>query len=258
MSHGVQKVEGVDFMAEQTFLKFARTLFLAILLTLTHVQASANGIYENPLDFFRRNQPQSFEFALEKSGEIYRKLKLQGYEYPLEAAATVFPELLRYSIFQDEIETLFNEIIANVSEESDGFSIGLMQMKPIFASTVEKQVSVDPVLRKKYLSIALEGDRSTVEVRRARILRLRSFDSQLEYLKAFVDYEVTALNLAGESRENRIKYLSAAYNLGVSDRREPLERVFTLENFPSGKRRLFFNYQRICLSAVDGILQPFP
>ena len=231
-------------------------LLLLALFLLTPRGASAAGYGGEPLDFFRENQPQVYEFALKQSRDLYRTLRNQGFPYPLEAAAVVFPELLRYSTFQDEIESLANEILATASEESDGFSIGLMQMKPLFASTVEEIVSADPGLTKRYPSIALAGDRSTAAARRERILRLRETEFQTEYLKAFVEYEVRVLRLVGEDRECRIKYLSAAYNLGIRESREPLERAFGQECFPSGRRRLYFNYQKICLAAAGEILGP--
>lgn len=229
---------------------FRLPVLLFLLFLLAPVRASVEGYEGRPLDFFRENQTQVYEFALKQSRELYRTLRRQGFAYPLEAAAVVFPEFLRYSTFQDEIESLANEILATASEESDGFSIGMMQMKPLFASMVEEIVSADPALVKKYPSIALAGDRSTAAARRERILRLREPEFQAEYLKAFVEYEVRVLRLAGEDRECRIKYLSAAYNLGIRESREPLEGVFGKESFPSGRRRLWFNYQEICLAAA--------
>ena len=237
-------------MVRQTFLK-AAGVFLLLLLLLVPPGASASGYEGNPLDFFKENQPQNYDFAMKKSQELYRTLRAQGFGYSLEAAAVVFPEIFRYSSFQDEIESLFNELVALASEESDGCSIGFLQMKPFFACTVEKIVSDDPVLRRKYPSIALSGDRSTAAARRERIMRLKEPEFQMEYLKAFVEYEVKILKLAGENREDRIKYLSAAYNFGISELREPLERAFGWETFPSGRRRLYFNYQKICLAAAD-------
>lgn len=49
--------------------------------------ASAAGYGGEPLDFFRENQPQVYEFALKQSRDLYRTLRNQGFPYPLEAAA---------------------------------------------------------------------------------------------------------------------------------------------------------------------------
>lgn len=204
---------------------------------------------ENPLNYFKKERKQDHKFALSRAKEILAELKAQDYPYALEAASIVFPELMRYRSFQNEIESLFNEVLALTTEESDGFSIGEFQMKPVFAIQVEKLISLNPLLLKKYPAISFGGDVSTVQARRDRIMRLNDRTLQLEYLKAFMDWEIEVLNLDSEDMETRIMFLSAAYNFGISQDRKYLERTFNMETFPSGKRRLYFNYQRICLDA---------
>lgn len=232
-------------------MKACTRFVFAVLLSLSFpLWASGLKDKEEPLEYFRKERGSDYEYAMKTASEIFNVLKKQNYPYALEAAAIVFPELLRYHEFQNDIETLFNELLAVTSEESDGFSIGPMQMKPVFAVQVEKIIALNPRYKSKYDSINYNGDTSTVDARRKRLVRLNDLSLQLEYLKAFIDWEIEVLNLGSENEETRILFLSAAYNFGIQDSREKLRALFDKETFPSGKRRLYFNYQRICLDAA--------
>ncbi|MBQ1832416.1 MAG: hypothetical protein II114_01415 [Treponema sp.] len=223
----------------------------ALILTLLSAGIFAAQYEQNPLQYFKDNRKPDYEFAMDKAKEIKETLEKQGYPYALEAAAIVFPEMIRYSAFQNEIESLINELLAFTSEESSGFSIGLMQMKPDFAVKIEKIIATYPDFEKKYASINFKGDSSSSKARHDRILRLRQLDYQIEYLKAFMDYEIMVLNLKDENQNTKIKYLSAAYNYGIQATRKPLEDIFGWKSYPSGKRNLYFNYQKLCLEAAE-------
>ncbi len=224
-------------------------IFSIFLLISSQEIFSQSGTETSPVEYFFQKRSNDFHFALEKSTQIYRELKNQNYPYPLEAASIVFPELIRYSELQDEVESLINELLAYTTEESNGFSIGLFQMKPLFASQMEKIVSADSTLKSKYKKIALDGIMESATDRHNRIIRLKNNDYQIEYLKAFVEYEIKNLNLQNESQENRIKYLAASYNAGLQFTKNQLEKYFSLNTFPSGKRGLYFNYPQICIEA---------
>ena len=233
--------------------RFAAIIFV-LLISSSFIWALTLREGESPLNYFKKERKQDYKFALSTAGEILSELKEQDYPYALEAASIVFPELMRYRSFQNEIESLFNEVLAVTTEESDGFSIGEFQMKPVFAIQVEKIISLNPQLRQKYGAVSFGGDVSTVQARRDRIMRLNDRSIQLEYLKAFIDYEVEVLSLASDDLNSRISYLSAAYNCGISQDRKYLKRAFNMETFPSGKRRLFFNYQKICIDAAQELV----
>ncbi|MBQ5383131.1 MAG: hypothetical protein IIU46_01615 [Treponema sp.] len=66
-----------------------------------------------------------------------------------------------------------------------------------------------------------------------------------------MDYEIMVLNLKDENQNTKIKYLSAAYNYGIQATRKPLEDIFGWKSYPSGKRNLYFNYQKLCLEAAE-------
>lgn len=233
-----------------TLMRRITAIFTILLLSSSFIWGLTLRERESPLNYFKKERKQDYKFALSEAREILSELKTQDYPYAMEAASIVFPELMRYRSFQNEIESLFNEVLAVTTEESDGFSIGEFQMKPVFAIQVEKIISLNPQLRQKYGAVSFGGDVSTVQARRDRVMRLNDKTLQLEYLKAFIDYEVEVLSLASEDLNSRISYLSAAYNFGISQDRKYLERAFNMETFPSGKRRLYFNYQKICLDAA--------
>lgn len=206
---------------------------------------------ENPLAYFKERWTSDYNFAFKTANRIYNELEQEDFLYSLEAAAIVFPELIRYSVFQNELETLMNKFLTCASEDSGNFSIGLFQMKPQFAAQLENLIENDSKLKNKYSSINYGGDSSTVNSRHNRILRLNDFNFQLEYLKAFIEYEINALSLENEDIPTRINFLSAAYNYTISTERTILEEAFKWQTFPSGKPGMYFNYQKICLQAAD-------
>lgn len=234
------------------------SIFLLFLLLSINIFAQPKKevsiAYWAQLSYFEQTYPQAYDFAITEGRKLYKKLKSSGYKYALEAASTVFPELLRYKRFQDEIESLADEILVYTTDLSSSFSIGLFQMKPVFAAKIEKIVMDDKTLAKKYPKICFSGNVSTVQEKKDRILRLRSYDRQIDYLKAFTDYEVKNLNLQKESFEERLKYLSTAYNSGIQYSREQLDNYASKDLYPVlSERKYFFNYNNLCQLAAKQI-----
>lgn len=240
-------------MSTSTYSRKTKGFFLLLFILVFAADGIAKDYRKEPLDFFKEFRTCEFDFALGTARDLYKTLEDEGYPFALELVSVVFPELMRYSVFQNELETLFNKCIALASEESEGFSIGLFQMKPSFACKVERLIAQNPELKSKYSKIDFGGDSSTSDFRRERILRLNDIQCQLEYLKAFADYEILSLSLEEETFTTRLALLSAAYNYKISAEREVLERAFLWETFPSGRMGLYFNYQLICLAAAKEI-----
>ena len=233
---------------------FIRRFFLSFLfLFVISGAVFAQNYSSEPLLFFQERRAEDYDFALSLSKKIFTKLEEEKYPYALEVSSVVFPELLRYSEFRNELESLMNECLAFASEESNGFSIGLFQMKPSFAAKVESLICENPELKEKYSSIDFGGDLSSVNSRLKRINRLNSFDLQVEYLKAFADYEIKALSLENETFTQRLCFLATAYNYGIQTDRSVLESVFDWQTFPSGNRHLYFSYKDLCLLAAEEI-----
>lgn len=237
--------------------KISAIVFLgAALLFGTKVGfAQSNNTEPDPIEFLKKNKPSHFNFAVDSSRKLMNSLKLKGYPYATEAAAIVFPELIRYSEFQDQLESLVNQLLTYVSEESNGFSIGNFQMKPDFAAKIEMLVSHDSELSKKHPRLCFDGDTSTSTSRRERLLRLTDWDWQCEYLTAFMDYEIKALKLKNENLETRTKYLALAYNAGIFFNRQQLDAFSMQKSYPSGTMFISFSYYQISLGALDYILK---
>lgn len=230
-----------------------RFLLSFLVLICTADVLFAQDYSSEPLLFFKERRAEDYDFALLISKQIFTKLEEEKYPYALEVSSVVFPELLRYSEFRNELESLMNECLAFASEESNGFSIGLFQMKPSFAAKVEALLCENPELKEKYASIDFGGDLSSFDSCVKRIKRLNNFDLQVEYLKAFADFEVKALSLENEDFTQRLCFLATAYNYGIQTDRSVLEPVLNWQTFPSGSRHFYFNYKDLCIAASEEI-----
>lgn len=206
------------------------------------------------IDFYIKEHPETYNFAFEKGCELYKKLKADDYKYALEAVSVVFPEMLRYSQFRDSIESLLNEILSYTSEETNGFSIGLFQMKPVFAVQMERIVFRDEELKSKYPEISFEDQDLSSEDRHKRVLRLKDEAFEIIYLKAFVDFEVKNLGLSEMSFDERLKYLSVAYNAGLKYNLEELDLINQRRTFQTEKIALKLSYSKLCKEASEILL----
>lgn len=101
--------------------------------------------------------------------------------------ALVFPEVMRYSTLQDGIETeSLRTLYVQLGEDYADFSIGLFQMKPSFAQTVEtkaKQLLPDSVYQELELAYTTKAEE---DIRMERVERMQDKDYQLVYLTAFI------------------------------------------------------------------------
>ncbi|WP_373728749.1 hypothetical protein [Bacteroides heparinolyticus] len=127
------------------------------------------------------------------------------------AEAVVFPELLRYSMWQDEIETAaVNVFYVTGGKEKADFSIGRFQMKPSFAEDVEREWNNSP-LAKEYGFIFNLLDNA--EARRSRIHRLATIKGQCRYLAIFLCLQQLRNPwLSKKSDTIQLRYLATAYN----------------------------------------------
>ena len=90
------------------------------------------------------------------------------------AEAVVFPELIRYSRWQDEIETAaVNGLYVLQGTSGANFSIGRFQMKPSFAEEVETAWNQSALAQEYGFVFNLQDG---VEARRSRIRRLDTME----------------------------------------------------------------------------------
>lgn len=100
------------------------------------------------------------------------------------AESVIFPELIRYSIFQDHMETqAVRSLYIRKGAEGCNFSIGRFQMKPSFAEDLEKRWMRSGLARQYNLYFDTRDDETA---RRVRISRLENEEWQCVYLAVFL------------------------------------------------------------------------
>lgn len=138
----------------------------------------------------------------------------ERYEVPCGIAeAVIFPELIRYGLFQDKVETGAVKALY-ISKGAGGcdFSIGRFQMKPSFAEELEKRWMRSGMARRYGLYFDTKDNETA---RRIRISRLEKEEWQCVYLAVFLkmlylDYE----SIGTLPEKNQVRLAATAYNRG--------------------------------------------
>ena len=224
--------------------------FFLILYIIAGLQVHAGDAGQGRgLKSFAEKNPGAFKDAVKLCMEFKFMMIKLGYTDCDFALAVVFPELMRYSTYRDEIEAFATEIAYSASLDFEGFSIGHFQIKPVFAETVEDFVANNPRLKKKYAVIDYGGNTSTITQRRNRIRRLQNPETEIAYLFAFIDICKTRLSLKDDDTLNNLWLVASAYNAGFCYKREILEKTGKTDSFPNGSGKTpAWNYAQI---AVD-------
>lgn len=145
--------------------------------------------------------------------ESWMKKLSEDYDisYPV-AISVVFPELIRYSALRDKIEiTLLKSLYTYKGEDYADFSIGQFQMKPSFAETVHKNLHL---LRGRLRNQLKEKTRKEdiIKYRAGIVKDLEEPESQFLYLAAFLKICEAKYNMKDMEEDQRIMFLSTAYN----------------------------------------------
>lgn len=127
------------------------------------------------------------------------------------AEAIVFPELIRYSRWQDEIEkAAVNGLYISKGRDGANFSIGRFQMKPSFAEEVEAAWNASDLSEEYGFVFNLQ---SNSEARRSRIRRLSSMQGQCRYLAIFIRLQqLQHPQLQQLPQREQVAFLATAYN----------------------------------------------
>ena len=127
------------------------------------------------------------------------------------AEAIVFPELIRYSMWQDEIErAAVNGLYVSKGREGANFSIGRFQMKPSFAEEVEQAWNRSSLSKEYGFSFNLADNN---EARRSRVRRISTMQGQCRYLAIFIRlFQQRHPQLSQLSLKDQVCLLSTAYN----------------------------------------------
>jgi hypothetical protein len=140
----------------------------------------------------------------------------------------VFPEVLRYSLIRDRIETVGLETLyVSQGPAYADFSIGRFQMKPSFVESLERRL---PALG------VYDTASNAREVRAVRVQRLRDESWQVRYLSGFGSLVESAFPRAEDEAETRIRFLAAAYNSGLWRSRAQILGAESWKLFPNGTR----------------------
>ena len=130
------------------------------------------------------------------------------------AEAIVFPEMLRYSIWQDQLETsAVKGTYVTMGTQGFDFSIGRFQMKPSFVERLEKRwmKSAFPSQYEAYF----DTDDNRL-ARRVRLSRIEDEIWQCVYVAMFI--KLTYLDVQGLSAlpiEEQVRLVATAYNRGT-------------------------------------------
>ncbi len=176
----------------------------------------------------------------EELGHAYEIIEsypiLYSDEQSLAAISIGAPELIRYHLIADLLETSALELIyVNYGTSHVDFSIGEFQMKPSFIESLELLIQCEPEL-KEYLFLTKYDSKATSQVRSERLRRIHNKTYQLYYLKAFYKYSSChfAHHLKQLSKLQQIEFIATYYNMGLTTSLEAITQYQKQENFPYG------------------------
>lgn len=147
------------------------------------------------------------------------------YEVPCDVAeSVVFPELIRYSLFRDRIETgAVKALYISRGPGGCDFSIGPFQMKPSFVEDLEKRWMRSGLARRYNLFF---DTKDSENARRVRISRMEKEEWQCIYLAVFLKMlylDYGSVNKQGEYSQDgletlpakeQVRLVATAYNRG--------------------------------------------
>ena len=147
------------------------------------------------------------------------------------------PELMRYSLVSDFIETQILELayVDHGLSYAD-FSIGKFQMKPSFVERLELEICRRPGLRTKYDQLVSYQSATTKGIREDRLERIKSSVFQKLLMSAFYDYchQEYCEYLDKQPISTVIAFIGTTYNLGFDHSVDQILDYQRLRRFPYG------------------------
>jgi hypothetical protein len=243
-SHRSKRNEKISDLINQSF-KFA-LLFIFFLTNPSVVKTS-----ELKKDFqlvFSHDYPVALDFVRQNKQELISHLNHYNAQ-PHVAIPVIFPEILRYSLLRDKIETSGLKIFyINLGQDYANFSIGLFQMKPSFVERIEKYIKKGS-LGTEFIELYIYPDTSSAKsIRSERISRLEDETWQLKYLACFITIvENKYSEKQWKSIDDKIRFFATAYNSGFWLEENVIRKQMKKKYFPNGKHSLSrrYNYSDI-------------
>lgn len=201
---------------------------IVIMLWLLLILGSVTAFSANYRKVFGSDWNAAEQFVKEHHEAWKQEFDLFGVDSRI-AEAVIFPELIRYSMWQDEIEKVaVNGLYILKGTEGANFSIGCFQMKPSFAEKIETALNRSSLSKAYGFVFNLQPN---VEARRSRVRRLSSMQGQCRYLAIFIRLlQLRYPQLAHLSGKEQVRYLATAYNTSFSASWQSLEQ-FSHEHY---------------------------
>lgn len=211
------------------------------------------------------NFRDEFKQEIAKADNYYEMIKpelkqsSQKYETDhLLMSAIIYPELLRYSLFEDFFITkALESLYIRGGSELANYSIGRFQMKPAFVEKMELLVLRHPEIFVKFAEIARYETSDIFVIREERIERLKSLEWQIIYLNCFykiVEKRFSDLNF--ENKNAKLRFYATAYNHGFDCPKEEIIEYSHKKCFPDAcdcESRIQFNFSDISVYFYDRI-----
>lgn len=184
------------------------------MLWLLLAMCSTTALSVNYPNLFGSDWTNAELFVREHHGEWKQEFDLFGVDSHV-AEAIIFPELIRYSMWQDKLEqAAVNGLYVIKGIEGANFSVGRFQMKPSFAEEIEQAWNDSPLAQEYGFTFNLADNN---EARRSRVRRLGTIQGQCRYLAIFIRIQQLRIpQLKHVSLEEQVRILATAYNRSFS------------------------------------------
>jgi hypothetical protein len=224
------------------------------MLNLFVVFFSIIGLAQNPEQYFGADYCEAKRMSQSNSAAFSRVVTGRQ---KAEIMAVAFPELIRFSRFQNFFETSALEILyVKQGAKAADFSIGPYQIKPSFAELIENYTDTAKSLQ-RYKSYLKYKPTNIQQVRSERIKRLSSVNWQIIYLSIF--YKI--LNnkfpeLINLSANERVAFMASAYNHGFMHSFDEIKKWQSQKTFPYGtsQQNNPFAYSEVSLYYYKSII----
>lgn len=193
------------------------------ILWLLLVMSSATVFSANYPKVFGNDWTSAINYVKEHHDEWSREFEQFGVD-PRLAVAIVFPELIRYSMWQDEIErAAVNGLYVSKGTDGANFSIGRFQMKPSFAEEIEQEWNRSSLSKEYGFVFNLQQNN---EARRSRIRRLSNMQGQCRYLAIFIRLlQQRHPQLEQLSEKEQVCFLATAYNRSFTASFQQIKKI---------------------------------
>ena len=193
------------------------------ILWLLLVMSNATVFSANYPKVFGNDWTSAINYVKEHHDEWSREFEQFDVD-PRLAVAIVFPELIRYSMWQDEIErAAVNGLYVSKGTDVANFSIGRFQMKPSFAEEIEQEWNRSSLSKEYGFVFNLQQNN---EARRSRIRRLSNMQGQCRYLAIFIRLlQQRHPQLEQLSEKEQVYFLATAYNRSFTASFQQIKKI---------------------------------